>query len=221
MPSKLAIGVGLAQGLDNASKNFLASMNAVQNMKQRREKFNLDKKKSNIEMDILKLDLDPEVHAQQKKKRDLQLKSAENVLELSEFNLDKAHNKNKNEVEGFKNLLEFKSTLDAETQARVGITGGSLSLKPEKLSDPTSAEFAQFVKSMLDPFGDVLPGQEENLKKAQDLYEKSILGNSKGAAAGTDTGEIDYDSLSEDEIFKLAQEGDENAFRLGSAKFGK
>ena len=93
MPSGLAIGEGLARGFDNASKNFLASMKAVQDLKIEREKFDIDKKVSKLQLQKLEYDLDPVQLASQKRLMDANIKSLESFSDLRIAKAEEARNK--------------------------------------------------------------------------------------------------------------------------------
>lgn len=132
MPSGLAIGAGIAEGFDNASKNFLSSMQAVQTMRIQREKFEIDKKVSNLQMDKLGLELDPEVHAQQKKLNDMKIKSMQTIMDLNEEKVKQIHDQTTNRFKNFQVGLEFLKTVDPATAARIGIDAkGGMKLSPQ------------------------------------------------------------------------------------------
>src|SRR3990167_8100882 len=123
MPSGLAIGAGIAQGFEKASSNFLASMQAVQNYKLQREKFEIDKKVANLQMDKLGLELDPETHAQQKKLNDMKIKSMSTLMDFQQAKIDQIHNQTTNNLKNFQTGIDFIKTIsakDPEIGARIG-----------------------------------------------------------------------------------------------------
>lgn len=238
MPSGLALGAGLAKGFDSASRNFLSSMTAVQQMKMQREKFDLDKKMSDLQMKKLSFDLDPEVHAQQKMLMDKKIKAMDSLMSLQEAKASEIMNRRKTEFTDMQKQLqtikslelqfpEFTGRLSADQKGmRLNAQGPTKSI-PEDIYSKMTVQAKELAKSKTKNkgfFGPAPTPDEVNLEL--DGLMKQFRGSPGAAASGgngdnnTGDGLPDYDSLEENELFDLAQKGDEEAARIGFSKFG-
>ena len=110
------VGSGIGQGIEKfaqyymkSKESFLSSMQAVEKMKMEREKFDLDKKVSNAQLDRLALDMDPEQHALKTKLTKSQINLAEVGIKHKELVVKEA---SKTLAQKFK---ESQSALDMFT----------------------------------------------------------------------------------------------------------
>lgn len=238
MPSGLAIGAGLAKGFDSASRNFMASMQAVQQMKMQREKFNLDKKMSDLQMKKLSFDLDPEVHAQKKTLMDKKIKAMDSLMSLQEAKASEIMNRRKTEFTDMQKQLqtikslelqfpEFTGRLSADQKGmRLNAQGPTKSI-PEDIYSKMTVQAKEIAKSKTKNkgvFGIPAPSPEEINTELDGLMRQ--FRGSPGASpsvnlgGNADTEAPDYDALEEDELFNLAQKGDAEAARIGFERFG-
>lgn len=181
MPSGLAIGQGIGVGADRFASNFIASMQAVQNLKLQREKFNIDKKMSDLQMKKLEFDTDPVQLEQIKKKNSLEMKSMETLLALNEHKAKTAMQTTKQKLDAFQERYMGIQKLVAQDPSLAGRiefdAEGTPTLKAGGEWKPqTKEEATEFerVKSGLKP---PTAGQEttalyaSRIKQANDVFE--------------------------------------------------
>ena len=117
------VGSGVGVGLDRFASNFMASMQAVQQMQLQRQKFTIDKKMSDLQIKKLEFDTDPVMLEQLKKQRDLETKSMETLLSLNEHKAKTAMQTTKQKLDQFQERAESVKRIESQDPGLAGRIG--------------------------------------------------------------------------------------------------
>ena len=179
-------------------------MKAVEQMKMQREKFEIDKKVSNLQMDKLGLELDPETHAQQKKLNDMKMKSMQTIMDYQEAKIKEIHSKTTQNLGDYTKLMH----------------GYGLAFEDFKKLSPGLADQASFSAPI--GAGKLTLGQPKKGNEVDDIISSVLGGEEKVGTEDTATpdGIPDYESMEEEKLFQLAESGDEEAQKIGFKLYG-
>ena len=87
---QLSIGIGIAQGLNNAVNNFYAVRQARQKLREEEEMFSMNKKIASNQLQLQEQQLDPDVYNEKKKQLRLETQNAELALRSNKLKNQKA-----------------------------------------------------------------------------------------------------------------------------------
>lgn len=204
----LAIGTGIAKGLDNAVQNFVSIKKSMANIKMEEENHNLNKKMKKLKLQRFEeLDMDPAVLKAEKERDNLANKQAEMNIAISKSKLKQQSFTTKQEVFAYKKELEgWEMFRDARSRYESGELGARESLDSSgKWSvGATSKASGQFTQNQIFK-------QEQALNKALNMIKSKSKVN-KYAGTSRITSERDMmASLYEDKDLDVSNPGIQKA----------
>ena len=121
MPNGLEISANIMKGIDRAAQNFTNIRQARQELEQEKELFNLQKKKSKLELQELEYSLDPEQLDLVKRKTEAETKLKEAEYEEKMTTIDTTEKQIKKEMQFLDQMMKQEGAYDRGRQDQRGL----------------------------------------------------------------------------------------------------
>lgn len=187
----LAIGAGIAQGLERATGNLFNVMQATHELKRQAAKDADEFKINKLKIKQLEDELSPEMYAYKVRQMNQEEQARKVNLSLDTTKAATAKFDLRTKVQNFseagkkwENLTGLPLTsFTRDSEGKVSFKYGGATQAPNKSIKPS--DYKAYIDSLRDQFGRVHPGQEKNLEEAQKKYDEVMFGTPempKGAA---------------------------------------
>lgn len=219
---------GLAQGAEKATANLFNIMIKKHEIQQGVAKNEIEFKKAKLELQKLEYDTDPQTLALKTEEVQTKIKAQKAMDQLRLVTVKQKEVQLRDQVKMHKQAYDFFDTVinDPSKKDRIGVSAeGKLTYRAPSGSGAGPGFAPSNVYSVAEKMAKEKKGWEDQTPLTQADVEaqfenaRSMLTKARGGADPSQ--ETDYETMSEDEIYQKATQGDAKAIEVGKRRFSQ